>query len=335
MIKGLVSVIITSLNAEKYIGRALNSVIEQKYNDIEIIVVDAGSKDKTKKICSYFKIVKFFNLLNSSMGEARNYGIKKSKGEYIMFLDCDDFYCQNKINFQVNKLKQNQSIDFVANTAYIIKDKKKKFIGIKKFTIGKLKLKDFLEGKCYSLGALCIRKEALINNAIFFHEGKAGYFGEDWSFQLKLSIKELKYIFFKNPLLIIDLREDSFTQWENQYKMKETVFNIVNSYLSEFSRVGKYHKNYKLILDKLKFKLSVSYFLNSRSKDATIVLNSQSNKNLKAFILKLLAFILPSLIFSYFLKLTWKLTQNKSFTWLKRSKKINKWILINNKFLNL
>ena len=55
MIKGLVSVIITSLNAEKYIGRALNSVIEQKYNDIEIIVVDAGSNDKTKKILLLFQ----------------------------------------------------------------------------------------------------------------------------------------------------------------------------------------------------------------------------------------------------------------------------------------
>ena len=333
MSKNLVSVIITTLDAEKYIGRALNSIVEQNYISIEIIVVDAGSKDSTKEICANYNLVKFYNLKDSSMGEARNYGIKKSKGEYIMFLDADDFYLKNKINFQVNKLKENKSLDFLVNTAYLINNKKDDRIGTKTFTLGKLNLEDFLEGKCYSLGALCLRKEALYRKSILFYEGEKGYFGEDWSFQLRLCYEGLNYEFFKNQLLIIELRNDSFVKWEDEYKRKESALSIIEKFFSNNNSLILEQK-LQNIINKYLFKLAISYFINGMYLEGYKTLKRQSNKNNKKNIcLKIASYLLPRNLFAYLLKVIWKLSQNKSFTWESPNKDLREWIRINNLFL--
>ncbi|PJA94745.1 hypothetical protein CO130_02855, partial [Candidatus Jorgensenbacteria bacterium CG_4_9_14_3_um_filter_38_10] len=87
----LVSIIIPAYNAEKYIQRALESALAQTYKDIEIIVIDDGSTDKTAEIIKTYqdpRIIYFFQK-NQGQGPARNNGIKKSQGEYITFLDAD------------------------------------------------------------------------------------------------------------------------------------------------------------------------------------------------------------------------------------------------------
>lgn len=330
----LVSVIISTLNAEKYIERALNSISQQDYSNIEIIVIDAGSKDLTKEICSHYKLVKFFTLKNSSMGEARNYGINLSKGEYLMFLDADDFYLQNKVTFQVNKLMENNSLDFVANTAFLIRNSNEKVIGTKKFTLGKLQLVDFLEGKCYSLGALCIKKKSLKNNSIYFDEGQKGYFGEDWSFQLKLSYYGLNYKYFTNQLIIIDLRDNSFVRWDDEFKRKENTLSIVEKLLIKNNQKFISEKKLKLILNEHLLKLAISYFINSLYSKGYKTLKKISNKkNLRFIIIIISSLILPRIIFVYILKITWKLSQKKSFKWSSPKLNLKKWIIKNNLFL--
>jgi len=113
------SIIIPTYNREKVINRALNSVIEQDFRDWEVIVVDDGSKDNTKKVLkkylSKYKNIKYFYKKNGGVGSARNYGIDKAIGEYCVFLDSDDTLTRGAlsiINNQIEKFSQHKIFFF-------------------------------------------------------------------------------------------------------------------------------------------------------------------------------------------------------------------------------
>lgn len=91
----LVSIIIPVYNVEKYLRRCLESVSSQSYDNLEVILVNDGSTDRTPRICDEFsKSDLRFNVIHKSNGgqsEARNFGLNRSSGEYITFIDSDDF----------------------------------------------------------------------------------------------------------------------------------------------------------------------------------------------------------------------------------------------------
>ena len=88
-----ISVIIPVYNGEKYIRKCLDSVINQTKKEIEIVVVNDGSTDNTESIIKEYKDkrIKYFKNTNHGIGYSRNFGVSKSSGKYIMFLDSDDY----------------------------------------------------------------------------------------------------------------------------------------------------------------------------------------------------------------------------------------------------
>ena len=100
--KPLVSIIIPVYNAEIYLEKCLNSVVEQTLKDIEIILVNDGSSDNSKEICEKYKYndkrVVLIDKDNSGVSDTRNRGIKVANADYLVFLDSDDFidsnYCE-------------------------------------------------------------------------------------------------------------------------------------------------------------------------------------------------------------------------------------------------
>ena len=108
-----VSVIIPVYNSEKYIARCLDSVIEQTYKNIEIIIINDGSKDKSKEILDeyekkYPNIIRHIEQENKGVAKTRNYGIKIANGNYITFIDNDDYIDKDYIETFVNVLKENE-----------------------------------------------------------------------------------------------------------------------------------------------------------------------------------------------------------------------------------
>ena len=102
----LVSIIIPVYNGENYIRDAINSAINQTYKNIEIIVVNDGSTDNTEEIVkSYGNKVRYFYKGNGGVSSALNYAIKAARGDYISWLSHDDIYYTNKIEEEVNELK--------------------------------------------------------------------------------------------------------------------------------------------------------------------------------------------------------------------------------------
>lgn len=109
----LVSIIIPAYNAEKYIKDTITSVIKQTYTKWEMVIVDDASNDNTNKIINKYqqkdKRIKMINLLNNQgVANARNIAIQNAKGRYIAFLDADDAWEKEKLEKQIDFMKQNQ-----------------------------------------------------------------------------------------------------------------------------------------------------------------------------------------------------------------------------------
>jgi len=109
----LVSVIIPVYNGEKYLLEAIETVINQTYKPLEIIIVDDGSTDNSKQIIASFPEIKYLYQENQGVAVARNTGIAEAKGEYIALLDQDDLWAENKLQIQVDYLDNHQEIDYV------------------------------------------------------------------------------------------------------------------------------------------------------------------------------------------------------------------------------
>jgi glycosyltransferase involved in cell wall biosynthesis len=103
----MVSVIITTYNRRKFLKEALFSVIDQDYQDKEIIVVDDGSIDNSYEEVKEFP-VRYVRKANGGISSARNYGIAISKGEYISFLDVDDLWLKGKLSTQMELMKRSE-----------------------------------------------------------------------------------------------------------------------------------------------------------------------------------------------------------------------------------
>jgi glycosyltransferase involved in cell wall biosynthesis len=120
MVEELVSIIICVYNGEKYIESCLKSVLAQTYPNIEAIVVDDGSTDRTSSIVKNFPGIKYIYQENKGVAEARNTGLKYCNGDYIAWLDADDLYLPEKVEEQVNFLRKYKDIDCVYNDTFLI-----------------------------------------------------------------------------------------------------------------------------------------------------------------------------------------------------------------------
>ena len=108
-----VSVIIPAYNAEKYVKECLNSVLNQTYQNIEIIVINDGSKDGTKAILDEYtqaaSNIVVIHTENGGVSRARNIGLDNVSGNYIMFLDADDLLVPNAVELLLQDLKNNNA----------------------------------------------------------------------------------------------------------------------------------------------------------------------------------------------------------------------------------
>jgi len=121
MLCPLVSVIITTYNREKYLQTAIESVVTQTYSPIEIVVVDDGSTvNYAESICSKYANCNYSYKSNGGLSSARNFGISVARGDYIAFLDDDDFWRLDKIEKQVEILNNNLSVDCVHSSAAVV-----------------------------------------------------------------------------------------------------------------------------------------------------------------------------------------------------------------------
>lgn len=113
-----ISIIIPVYNGEKYIKKCLDSIKSQTFQDYEVLIINDGSKDNTKKIIETYledDRFKLYNRTNHGIGSSRNFGIEKSKGNYICFIDSDDYVDLNYLEKLYTKINSDKLDMVVCN----------------------------------------------------------------------------------------------------------------------------------------------------------------------------------------------------------------------------
>lgn len=151
----LVSVVLPIYNVEDYISRCLNSIISQTYKNIEILLVDDGSKDRSGAICDNYSKddsrIKVFHLENAGVAKAREYGVLQSKGDYIVFVDPDDWMPLNAISELLNRADDDIDI-IIGGYASTSKDEASSiYCKIKEEKIGRVEYIDQLFSRDFAV----------------------------------------------------------------------------------------------------------------------------------------------------------------------------------------
>ena len=192
-----ISVIIPVYNVEKYLETCLNSVINQTYKNLEIIIINDGSTDNSLSICKkYEKLDKRIILIdqdNKGLSGARNVGIKKATGDYIHFLDSDDYINLNYYEKMIEAL-DNTDADMVVGGFYYEKYAAKNSVRYD-YPYCYTSMEDkFIKTQLYFkrfAWRYLVKRTLLVDNNILFTEGR--YF-EDWDFTTYITILANKII---------------------------------------------------------------------------------------------------------------------------------------------
>ena len=124
--EALVSVVVPVYNVEPYIGKCLASLCRQTYHNIEIVVVDDGSLDNSVEIIHDFmerdSRIRYLKRINGGLGAARNTGIENSQGEYICFVDSDDWVSEDYVEKFVSTSMEDESDVVISNIRYVYED---------------------------------------------------------------------------------------------------------------------------------------------------------------------------------------------------------------------
>ena len=166
----IVSIVIPTYNHAKFIGKALESVIDQTYKNWEAIVIDNNSTDDTDKVINQYNDprIKYLKINNDGViAKSRNLGIKEAKGEWIAFLDSDDWWTKDKLEICLKNIDIN--VDFIYHDLKIVYDKsrfnfkRKKYIGrqLKKPILHDLLISYITKGTAIGNSSVIIRKNIL------------------------------------------------------------------------------------------------------------------------------------------------------------------------------
>lgn len=225
----MVSVVIPTYNREKTISRAIDSVLSQTYTDIEIIVVDDGSTDRTIHLLDqYSSKITVFKQDHRGANAARNLGIKNAKGKYIAFLDSDDEWLPNKIAIQINYMcDTNKKICFCPHELIdtinrVIPDDYRDCIKYEK------NLKNILRGgNVITTSAVVVAKEVL-DDVGFFNEQLRRL--QDYELLIRIAKKyEIGFV----PQILV-----------KQYRMEECITNHDEYMASSCGAIIREHSDF-------------------------------------------------------------------------------------------
>ena len=246
-----VSVIVPVYNVEKFIDKCLNSLVKQSLKEIEIIVVNDGTKDNSQKIIDkyvkkYPDKIKSYIKENGGQGSARNYGLKKASGEYIGYVDSDDFVEKDMYKKLYNKAKENNYDIVVCGNYNVSEDYQNKNIDafINNYNTD---LENIFFGKMAVWNKI-YKRDILIKNKLEFKE-KVWY--EDLAFTLKAIMNSNTFAFIDEPLYDYLIREGSTLNNSNVQRNLEILdaFNDILSYIQHNKKEEYFSKIEFLAID--------------------------------------------------------------------------------------
>ena len=235
MVDPLVTIIIPVYNAEKYLEKCLNSVLNQTMSEIEVIVVNDGSKDSSEEMAlKYSRIdprLRVITQENSGPSAARNRGLREAKGEYICFYDADDWVLPEAVA-ELYSVAERTNADIVISSYYRVVGNfirhspfvdKEQVIGVE--TEKRLLYQAFVESKSgiIPIWNKIYRKELLLRQGIAFDEGKKN--AEDFLFNLMAFTKAKTITIIPNAFYYYN--EDTMQSLTRSYRKNDIDTHVV------------------------------------------------------------------------------------------------------------
>ena len=278
----LISIVIPIYNAEKYLEECLNSIKSQTYKNFEVIMVNDGSKDDSETICMNFlrsdSRFRYLKKANGGVSSARNLGLDNVKGDYITFIDADDWVDENYLDLLITTVKKNHSdivvssykqfnnIDVFYLRAYTIQEK---YL----LNFEKMNRDDFLTifpklmstNVCFNNAVAKLFRKELVNDLRFDTSIK---YGEDldFYFRLYLTVDSISYV--DEPTYVYRVHGDSTTSNFNQEHAEQelTIFKQMYEKIQEIGLptihyFNKLKKLLELRMDFLENKVLLNEYL--------------------------------------------------------------------------
>lgn len=216
----LLSIIIPAFNAEKYISQAIQSVLNQTYDNFELIIINDGSTDKTKVVIESFKderIRYFENEKNSGIVFSRNKGLKLAQGEYIGMLDADDIAYPKKFEKQITFLQQNKDFGMIGSWSKFIDEEGESISGSWKLRAKPEMIPSIMLFKNYFLQSAVLYRKSCIRQYSF----KDGFdILEDYLIWLEI-IKKFKVWNLQEYLLDYRIHSGGVTKMHQKEKLEK------------------------------------------------------------------------------------------------------------------
>ena len=240
------SIIVPIFNTSLYIEKCVNSLLNQTYRDFEICLIDDGSTDNSLEVCNKFlnidNRIKVYHKNNKGLSDTRNYGINISKGEYLLFLDSDDWFDSIMIEKYVNAMEKSSSdviiqgfrIDYEReNNSFVNMMEEEKYYSDNDLYKGVIKLekKGLLNSSCNKI----YKKSIIINNNLFFDLNAEP--AEDLLFNCKYfsHIKKMGYL-----------------SCAHYHYMKREINSLTIKYIPNYeNKILSYHCSRKQLFDQI------------------------------------------------------------------------------------
>ena len=247
--KPLISIVFTSYNHREYLRQALDSLVNQTYPNLEIIIIDDCSTDGSQEILKEYEHYQNIDLKlqtknSGSYVKASNFGASFAKGEYILFAQCDDFAATKQIETLFNEFKKNPSVGVVFSKSYLVDEKgmtfTDDFVGRemsfkravnKTGLISGARMKEFLSFSCVipNLSAALIKRELFerVNGLSDIYLVVA-----DWEFWLDMT-EETDFYYVSEPL---NYFRQHATTIRSSIKMKTQIIEIFKMFYNHISK---------------------------------------------------------------------------------------------------
>ena len=287
----LVNIIMTCHNGEKYIKTAVNSILSQTYKNWQLIFFNNFSNDKSLEIVQSFQDprIKCFTsdrLLN--LGQVRKKAIECCNGEYICFLDVDDYWVDSKIEKQISKFKQNKNIDLIYSNYYLLNEdiKSKKIKKLYQGICPKELLESYIDGNPITAWLTVMVKEKCIKKLEYTFDQNL-HIASDMDFFMRLS--QYCVIDYLDSFMAYYRIHDSNESKEKSAEIEELAY-ICNKY--QENKEIKNFLSYKNFSDKVFIK---NFLYNQISDDLIMRYKLSIKKPIYRFIFLLIR-ILPKTI---------------------------------------
>lgn len=241
----LITIVVPVYNVERYVEKCLDSIIKQTYQNIEVLVINDGSTDNSLEIIKEFSKrdnrVLIFTKENGGLSDARNYGLDRAQGKYILFIDSDDYIESDMVNKMYSEALMNDADLVYCDIKYVFENESSPPFIVTGF-------RQNIEGDSVVKGLLSVPsawnklyKKSLFDQTDVRYPNGLWYEDIPTTFRLLPTIKKIGYV--NEPFVNYLQRDGSImsSKYDDRMLHIYEVFNIVNTYYKEIDIFDKYY----------------------------------------------------------------------------------------------